>query len=128
MTFFSHPPQISNFPPIIPVHFLPCFAKIIIPPTLKNPPCFGKIQLLFTYFMCISSPPYFDHDVFMQHAMHVLDAPGFVPVFFLNYYYYYNSFIYRPFKIAYSEALPAQPRSNITVLRAERKEMERLNH
>jgi len=26
---------------------------------------------------------------------------------------------------AYSEALPAQPRSNITVLKAERKEMER---
>src|SRR6218665_2163117 len=30
-------------------------------PTLKNSPCFRKIPLLFTYFMCISFPPYFDH-------------------------------------------------------------------
>src|SRR6218665_2209988 len=44
---------------------------------------------------------------------------------FCYYYYYYNTFIYHPFKIAYSESLPAQPLPNITVLRAERKEMER---
>jgi len=25
--------------------------------------------------MCISFPPYFDHDAFMHHPMHVLDAP-----------------------------------------------------
>src|SRR6218665_235278 len=46
MSFFSHRLQILNFP-------LTCF---------------------FTYFMCISFPPYFDHDAFMHHTMHVLDA------------------------------------------------------
>jgi len=25
--------------------------------------------------MCISFPPYFDHDAFKHHPMHVLDAP-----------------------------------------------------
>ena len=41
-----------------------CFAKIIISPLLsKIPPCFRKIHLLFTYFMCISFHPYFGHDV-----------------------------------------------------------------
>ena len=25
--------------------------------------------------MCISFPPYFDHDAFMHHPMHVLEAP-----------------------------------------------------
>jgi len=29
--------------------------------------CFPKIHLLFTYFLCISFPPYFDHDAFMHH-------------------------------------------------------------
>jgi len=40
----------------------------------KFPPCFTQIHLLFTYFACIF-PPYFDHDAFMHHPMHVLDAP-----------------------------------------------------
>ena len=26
--------------------------------------------------MCISFPPYFDHDAFMHHPMHVLHAPA----------------------------------------------------
>ena len=65
MTFFSHQPQISNFPS---THVFSlfyqislCFAKIIISPLLSKisqfPPCFRKIHLLFTYFMCISFPP-----------------------------------------------------------------------
>src|SRR6218665_2271874 len=41
----------------------------------KFSPCFRKIHLLFTYFMCISFPPYFDHDAFMHHPMQALDAP-----------------------------------------------------
>src|SRR6218665_2543521 len=44
--------------------------------TFQNfPLCFPKIQQLFTYFTCIS--PYFYHDAFMHHPMHVLDAPDF---------------------------------------------------
>src|SRR6218665_2511483 len=63
MTFFSHPPQISNFPSMFPVFVhSPCFRKIIISPLLsKMSPLFSKIHLLFTYFMCISFSPYFDH-------------------------------------------------------------------
>src|SRR6218665_2332122 len=60
--FFSHRPQISNFPPIfaVSVHFPPCFAKIILSPYFyKFPPCFRQIHLLFTYFTCISPPPTF---------------------------------------------------------------------
>ena len=30
--------------------------------------------------MCISFPPYFDHDAFMHHPMHVLDAPECRPI------------------------------------------------
>src|SRR6218665_1519826 len=76
--FFSHRPQISNFPPILPlsVHFPPVWRKLFPPYFEKFTPCFQEIHLLFTYFSCISFPPYFDHDAFMHHPMHVLDAPG----------------------------------------------------
>src|SRR6218665_2774577 len=71
--FFSHRPQISNFPLFSLFQCISlCFAKIIISPYFeKFPPCFRKIHLLFTYLMCISFPPYFDHDAFMHHPMHV---------------------------------------------------------
>jgi len=45
------------------------------PLLFKMSPCFIKIHLLFIYIVCISFPPYFDHDAFMHHPMHVLDAP-----------------------------------------------------
>src|SRR6218665_2267589 len=57
--FFSHRPQISDFPPILPVleHFPPDLRKFIISPLFsKIPPCFPKIQQLFTYFTCIFPP------------------------------------------------------------------------
>src|SRR6218665_291083 len=38
----------------------------------KFPPLF----LFFLLFSCFS--PYFDHDAFMHHAQHVLEAPGFL--------------------------------------------------
>src|SRR6218665_2465050 len=59
--------------------YFPCFPPVsrkLLYPTLKNSLCFRKIHLVFTYFMYISFPPYFDHDAFMHHPMHVLDAPG----------------------------------------------------
>src|SRR6218665_3070066 len=77
--FFSHRPQISNFPPIFLFQYIsPLFRQnYYFPPTLTNfAPCFRQFHLLFTYFTCISFPPYFDHDAFMHHTMHVLDAPG----------------------------------------------------
>src|SRR6218665_3625543 len=81
-----HPPKflmtlclIQLFPPIFPVsvHF-PLFRENYYSPYFsKFPPCFIKIHLLFTYFLCISFPPYFDLDAFMHHLMHVLDAPEY---------------------------------------------------
>ena len=78
--FFSHRPHILEFSPIFPVsvHFPPVSRKLLFSPYFgKFPPCFRKIHLLFTYFMCILFLPYFDHDAFMHHPMHVLDAPGY---------------------------------------------------
>src|SRR6218665_2535917 len=67
------------------VHFPHVSRKLLFPPPLfrenyfllyfENFPSFRKIHMLFTCFMCISFPPYFDHDAFMHHPMHVLDAP-----------------------------------------------------
>src|SRR6218665_1976909 len=56
MTFFLViEPQISN-PPYFPCFstFPPVFAKIITSPYFSQfLPCFRKIDLLFTYFLCI---------------------------------------------------------------------------
>src|SRR6218665_340078 len=39
--------------------------------------CFPKIHQLFTYMDFPRISPYFDHDAFMHHPMHVLDASEF---------------------------------------------------
>src|SRR6218665_1806564 len=69
--FFEFPPYFSCFSTFPPVSgnflFPPYFSKC--PPVLEKFTC-------FTYFMCISFPPYFDHDAFMHHPMYVLDALG----------------------------------------------------
>src|SRR6218665_2241411 len=68
-------PQISNFPPYFASFstFSPLFCANYYSPSFhKFPPCFQEIHLLFTYFSCISFLPYFDHDAFMHHPMHVL--------------------------------------------------------
>src|SRR6218665_1402420 len=71
-----HPPNFPLFS-LFQLHFRPYFSgKLLFPPYFdKFSPCFRQIHLLFTYFTCISFPPYFDHDSFMDHPMHVLDAP-----------------------------------------------------
>src|SRR6218665_1827590 len=78
MTFFSHRPKMSNFPLFSLFQYIsPLFRKsYYFPLLLKISLCFRKIHLLFTYFMCISFPTYFDHDAFIHHPMHVLDAPA----------------------------------------------------
>ena len=58
--YFSHRPQISNFPLFSLFQYIsPLFREnYYFHPTLKNfSPCFRKIHLLFTCFMCISFPP-----------------------------------------------------------------------
>src|SRR6218665_113937 len=79
ITFFSSTTNFE-FPSYFPCFctFPPCFEKILFPSLLFtiSPFCFRKIHLLFTYFLCMSFPTYFDHDAFMHHTMHVLDAPA----------------------------------------------------
>src|SRR6218665_2993963 len=70
------------FPPIFPIsvhfplfcenYYFPLLLQIIFPCVSKNSRVF-YIGLFRP--MCISFPPYFDHDAFMHHTMHVLDAP-----------------------------------------------------
>src|SRR6218665_2059175 len=83
--FFSHSPQISNFP------LFPCFN--LFPPISRNfsfplllqifPPNFGTFTcisfplLLMSYVLLMS---YFYHDAFMHHTMHILDAPASSPL------------------------------------------------
>src|SRR6218665_36357 len=78
--FFSHRLQILNFSPIffVSLHFLLFRENYYFPPTFTNLPLFSKNLRVFTYCRptCISFPPYFDHDAFMHHTMHVLDASG----------------------------------------------------
>src|SRR6218665_2427681 len=49
---FSFPPYFSKFPPVL-----------------------GKFNC-FLHTLRVLFPPYFDHDAFMHHPMHVLDAPA----------------------------------------------------
>jgi len=78
--FFSHRPQISpyfpcfsTFPPVSrKLLFPPYFEKF--PPLYKNSPAF---YILYVYFVS----PYFDHDAFMHHPMHVLNAPAYLSGF-----------------------------------------------
>src|SRR6218665_126411 len=73
--FFSDRPQISNslcfstFPPVSRKLLFPPYFQKFSPLFSKNSPAF---YILFVYFVS----PYFDHDAFMHHPMHVLDAPA----------------------------------------------------
>src|SRR6218665_3553961 len=68
-----------EFPPYFPCFstFPPCFAKIIISPYYEKFPLFSKnapaFYILLVYFVF----PYFGHDAFMHHPMHVLNSPEF---------------------------------------------------
>src|SRR6218665_3282879 len=54
----------------------PCFAKIILSPYFYKfpPPVLDKFTC-FLHTLRVFCSPYFDHDAFMHHPMHVLDAP-----------------------------------------------------
>src|SRR6218665_1165082 len=72
--------QIFPFPAcFLPVleHFPSDSRKFIIPPLFpKFSPLFSKHSTAFYILYVYFPPPYFDHDAFMHHPMHVLDAPG----------------------------------------------------
>src|SRR6218665_2589871 len=58
------------------VHF-PLFPENYYFPYFdKFPPVLEKFTCFLHAFSVFSFPPYFDHDAFMHHPMHVLDAPG----------------------------------------------------
>jgi len=50
-----------------------------------NSPAF---YILYVYFVS----PYFDHDAFMHHPMHVLDAPGHVFILLSSIRVYFQPF------------------------------------
>src|SRR6218665_2487719 len=94
--FSSHRPQISNFP-LFPLfqyisplfrenyYFSPAFKNFRPPPQIfggPSPPVPPVLQKLtcFLHTLCVFRfPPYFDHDAFMHHPMHVLDTPENFP-------------------------------------------------
>jgi len=68
--FESQPGVFSVHPPKSMTHILyipPIYTKFI------NSPIFDKFRIFveFTYF----ASPYFDHDAFIHHALHVLNVP-----------------------------------------------------
>src|SRR6218665_2571268 len=76
--FDFHPTTNFKFPPIFPVsvHFPPAFREHYYSPSFSKPTPFSKnspaFYILYVYFVS----PYFDHDAFMHHPMHVLDVPA----------------------------------------------------
>ena len=55
------------------------FGKDIISPLLSqiSPLISSNLRVFLHTFCVFRFPPYFDHDAFMHHTMHVLDAPAF---------------------------------------------------
>src|SRR6218665_2527872 len=53
--FFSHPPQISNFPPVflVSVHLPPVSRKLLFPPTFKNVPSVFEKFTCFLHTFCV---------------------------------------------------------------------------
>ena len=80
MTFFIVIDHKFRISPIFPCFctFPPVSRKLLFPRYFeKFSPLFKKNLPAF-YILCVFRfPPYFDHDAFMHHAMHVLDVPGF---------------------------------------------------
>src|SRR6218665_314753 len=88
-----HPPEammhfpLFQIPPIFEkvsdsVENFPCFStfppvsrKLLFPPTFTNPSVLEKFTCCLHTLCVFRFPPYFDHDEFMHHPMHVLDAP-----------------------------------------------------
>jgi len=78
--FLKKSPTNFEFPPVfsVLVHF-PLFREnYYFPPTFKNfSPMFSTNSPAFYMLSVYLVPSYFDHDAFMHHPMHVLDAPEY---------------------------------------------------
>ena len=77
LIFFSHRPQIFNFPPIfaVSVHFPPVSRKLLFPPYFDKffPLFYRNSPAFYLLYVCFVSPEFY-HDAFMHYPMHVLDA------------------------------------------------------
>src|SRR6218665_4177737 len=63
-----------NVPPIllVSVHFPPISRKLLFPYFYKCTPCFRKMYTCILHTLCVFRlSPYFDHDAFMHHTIHV---------------------------------------------------------
>src|SRR6218665_1771355 len=57
-------------------HTFPTISEnFLFSPYFSNSPLILLNLLVFTYILDFLFPHYFDHDAFMHHTMHVLDAP-----------------------------------------------------
>ena len=58
------------------IHTFPLFQKKFFPPSFNNFSLFSidlcDFYLIYVFFL----PPCFDHDAFMHHTIHILDAPA----------------------------------------------------
>jgi len=75
LSFFSHQPQILNFPLIfaVSIHFSLFREFFLSTLLLQISPWVRKIYV-FLHTLCVFRFPHFDHDTFMHHTKHVLDA------------------------------------------------------
>ena len=77
-TIFSHQNIFRIFPYLtVSIHFPPSSLNLYFPPTFaKFPFLFRKIYVFLHILRVFRFPPYFYHDAFMHHPMHVLGTPG----------------------------------------------------
>src|SRR6218665_1137516 len=65
-------PWRPSLKPIMRIAYSPNFSQIY-----KFPP-------LFSVFLTFLASSYFDHDAFMHHALHILDAPMYLATYISN--------------------------------------------
>ena len=58
------------------IHFPPVLEKQSLFPFFLNSQLFSLDLSVFCITLAFISSPYFDHDAFMHHTLHVLDAHG----------------------------------------------------
>ena len=109
MTFFSHRPQILNFPPILPllVHFPPWLAKIIISPLLSQiSPLFSENSPAF-YILSVYFPPTLTM-MYLCITQCTYWTPLYRPIFNDRPYPTQFSFGYVPFNITCAINVPCR--------------------
>src|SRR6218665_2972410 len=78
MTFFLVIDSKFEISPLFSLfHYIsPISEKLLFPPTFTNFPLISLNLRVFYILSVFFVSPYFDHDAFMHHTMHTLDAHG----------------------------------------------------